>query len=155
MPLSDVYRQMARDVAPRVLECAPEERDAYSWHLRIRAADCPEHLRNALLKARESEMRWHLRFDDAFPLSPPRVRVQSPKFERGTAHVLEGGALCAHLLTESGWSSSGEGGLGVAVEALIALMDDGAPSVTRKRTLYDEETARDGFERAKRQHGWA
>ena len=140
-------------------ECHVDERDAYSWRVRIRAADCPHQLRSALLKARQEEMRWHLRFDDAFPSSPPRVRVEAPKFERGTAHVLEGGAVCAQMLADTGWARGG-GGLDPSalvsslLESLLALMDEGRPRVTKARALYDEETARASFERAKRQHGW-
>lgn len=155
MPLADVHRHM-RQISHHT--CHVDERDAFSWRVCISASSCPERLRSALLKARHQEMRWHLRFDAGFPASPPRVRVESPKFERGTAHVLEGGALCAQLLADAGWAAACQAGAGASVaalvESLLALMDDGGPRVTRARALYDEETARESFERAKRQHGW-
>ena len=49
-----------------------------------------------------------LRFGQNFPMTPPFVRVLTPRFlsfmAGGGGHVTAGGAICMELLTSTGWS---------------------------------------------------
>eukprot|EP00250_Pteridium_aquilinum_P028241 c36832_g1_i1 orf=343-3543(-) len=95
-------------------------------------------------------------FPEAFPFSPPFVRVVSPKFSFHTGHVTVGGSICMELLTESGWSPvyTFES---LIVQVVHAMIEGGGRLDKRAfltRSEYSELEAREAFNRVARDHGW-
>jgi hypothetical protein len=160
--MRDVVRAMRAAEEGGGTTCRMEdEADATSWVVATRAAACPPALRKALAVGRAEEVRWHVRFDADFPASPPAVRVLSPAFEHATGHVLDGGAVCAEVLSHGGWAqlrarvADDRRVLASLLDALVHTVDEGAPRVARRRRHYDEEEARRSFARAAERHAWA
>lgn len=131
----------------------------YQWIVELHSF--PEHL--ALVKDMRAakppikSIVLEIRFGPQYPISPPFVRVISPRFlefaRGGGGNVTAGGALCMELLTNTGWSAV------MSVEAVLlqvrlAICDEERPARLGVGGSYGAGEARQAFERACRAHGW-
>lgn len=150
--LKHVHAQMARVGHPSVLV---DEADGFRWRVTIEASKCPPALAKTLRTAR-CAMVWHVVFPEDFPMTPPFVHVVSPTFAPVTGHVLQGGALCAEVLSTSESSSAWRPTIQMAalVETLLHTMNEGGPRVRDVRGRFSEDDARQGFRRVVSRYGW-
>lgn len=145
----------------------PEELDnMYQWIIELHsfAQDLP--LAQDMKAAGLTSVVLEMRFTNVWPFAPPFVRVIKPRFlpfaQGGGGHVLEGGAVCMELLTNSGWSavSSIES---VLLQVRLAMSERERPArlATENRYgsgrggVYGAGEAMAAYERACRSHGWA
>lgn len=99
-----------------------------------------------------------IRFNKDFPFTPPYVRVIRPRFlsfmQGGGGHIVQGGAMCMELLTNTGWSSVSsmesvlmQVRMAIASEPFARLDMHGSHD-------YGTGEAADGYIRACNTHGW-
>ena len=136
-------------------EATLDDMNGLHWQIVIRADECPEKLKKALKVGRTS-MVWRLLFPSDFPLSPPFVHCVSPTFSPQTAHVVQGGALCAEILSVSDSPMSWRPTIRIAalIETLLHVMDAGEPRLLDAAGRTTEEEARAGFKRGAARYGW-
>jgi ubiquitin-conjugating enzyme E2 Q len=133
--------------------------ELHSFHL-LESADAKLPLVADMKKQKITSIVLEVRFNGDFPFSPPYVRVIRPRFltlaEGGGGHIVQGGAICMELLTNTGWSSvsSLES---VLLQVRMAMISHPparlAPSASRSD--YGAREGADGYLRACRAHGWA
>lgn len=135
--------------------------NVYQWIVELHSF--PEHL--PLVKDMQSKsppirsIVLELRFGAQYPMSPPFVRVISPRFlgfaQGGGGHVTVGGALCMELLTNSGWSavSSVES---VLMQVRMAITEEAPAARLEKGPIrqYGIGEAKNAYLRACLVHGW-
>jgi ubiquitin-conjugating enzyme E2 Q len=100
-----------------------------------------------------------IRFGGDFPFSPPYVRVIRPRFltfnQGGGGHIVQGGAMCMELLTNTGWSSvsSLES---VLLQIRMAMTSEPHARLDKSSRSGDYGAAEgaEGYLRACRTHGW-
>jgi ubiquitin-conjugating enzyme E2 Q len=99
-----------------------------------------------------------IRFGGDFPFSPPYVRVIRPRFltfnQGGGGHIVQGGAMCMELLTNTGWSgvSSLES---VLLQIRMAMTSEPYARLDPfSRGDYGAAEGAEGYLRACRAHGW-
>ncbi|KAI0181535.1 hypothetical protein GGR52DRAFT_42602 [Hypoxylon sp. FL1284] len=105
------------------------------------------------------------RFLSTFPVSPPFVRVISPRFlpfaHGGGGHVTSGGAMCMEMLTNTGWSplNSMESvimsvRMTICSEHPPARLEQSSRLQRNSRSQYTIREAIDAYTRAAIVHGW-
>ncbi|KAK0319615.1 hypothetical protein LTR82_009320 [Friedmanniomyces endolithicus] len=102
-----------------------------------------------------------IRFNRDFPFTPPYVRVIRPRFlsfaQGAGGHIVQGGAMCMELLTNTGWSSvSSMESVLMQIRLAIASQPPARLDLTAgARGDYGTGEAAEGYLRACRTHGWA
>ncbi|KAI1769688.1 hypothetical protein GGR53DRAFT_11741 [Hypoxylon sp. FL1150] len=102
-----------------------------------------------------------MRFLSSFPLSPPFVRVISPRFlpfaTGGGGHVTAGGAMCMELLTNTGWSPANSLE-SVLLQVRLAMCSEKPPARLERHhtslSQYGIHEAIDAYTRAAQAHNW-
>ncbi|XP_006819488.2 ubiquitin-conjugating enzyme E2Q-like protein 1 [Saccoglossus kowalevskii] len=95
-----------------------------------------------------------MKFPKDYPMSPPFVRVISPRFKFLTGHITIGGSICMQLLTKSGWRPAND------IESILIqirceiMSDPNAQLDYDADKEYDEVAARQAFERMVMRYGW-
>ena len=99
-----------------------------------------------------------LRFNKDFPFTPPYVRVVRPRFlslaQGGGGHIVQGGALCMELLTNTGWSSVSSMESVLMQVRLAIASEPFARLELRSDADYGVGEAAEGYIRACNTHGW-
>lgn len=143
-----------------------ELENMYQWIVELHSFDHDLPLSQDMKAAGLTSVVLEMRFTNAWPFAPPFVRVIKPRFlpfaQRGGGHVLEGGAICMELLTNSGWSavSSIES---VLLQVRLAMSERERPARLASESrhgsgrsgVYGVGEAMAAYERACRSHGWA
>lgn len=105
-------------------------------------------MRNASIDS----IHLEIRFENSFPMSPPFVRVISPKFKIMTGHITQGGSVCAEILTNQGWSPA------TSIESLIisikAIISEDGRLDARNGSDYSLEMAKNSYSNMLKVHGW-
>jgi ubiquitin-conjugating enzyme E2 Q len=125
-------------------------------HWTVKLSQFEEPLKSELSRAGAKGVTLSVKFDEKYPLSPPFVRVLSPKFKFRTGHVTVGGSICVELLTNSGskdgWKST------ISMESVLLtvrqLFIDGKAKIEHNGHYQSEEYARETYERVAMQHDW-
>ena len=134
--------------------------NVYQWIIELHSFDKDLPLANDMKKQNVKSIVMEVRFGAQYPMSPPFVRIISPRFlgfnQGGGGHVTLGGALCMELLTNSGWSavSNIES---VLLQVRLAMMStDPRPARLDKhaRGDYGVGEAVEAYIRACQTHGW-
>lgn len=135
--------------------------NVYQWIVELHSFPLELPLAQDLMKANIQSVILEIRFGKTYPMSPPFVRVVSPRFlpfmQGGGGHVTAGGAICMELLTNSGWSavSSIESVL-LQVKLAIESTEPKPARLERggERGIYGPQEAKEAYIRACRTHGW-
>lgn len=143
-----------------------ELENMYQWIVELHSFDQDLPLAQDMKAAGLTSVVLEMRFTNAWPYAPPFVRVIKPRFlpfaQRGGGHVLEGGAICMELLTNTGWSavSSIES---VLLQVRLAMSERERPARLASESrhgsgrggVYGVGEAMVAYERACRSHGWS
>ncbi|KAI1780958.1 hypothetical protein F4818DRAFT_21829 [Hypoxylon cercidicola] len=139
-------------------------RNMFQWIVELHSFDASLPLAQDMKKKGITSIVIEMRFLSSFPMSPPFVRVISPRFlpfaNGGGGHVTAGGAMCMELLTNTGWSpvSSLESVLlqvrmAICSESPPARLDN-AKSQSTAASQYNIREAIEAYTRAALVHGW-
>ncbi|CAE7286633.1 unnamed protein product [Symbiodinium pilosum] len=98
--------ELVREHGLELSLCDPAGSDLRIWSLRLlaRGLDPSTELGRQLQSWTIDAVDLEIWIPDAFPTSPPKVRVLKPCFESGAFRVHSYGALCMEVLTRQGWS---------------------------------------------------
>lgn len=108
--LSDLQKMQARENLRQLGWYIDFEKvdNVFQWIVELHSFDETLPLAQDMKRLDCQSIVLEIRFGASFPMSPPFVRVVRPKFvpfaTGGGGHVLSGGAICAQLLTNSGWT---------------------------------------------------
>jgi ubiquitin-conjugating enzyme E2 Q len=101
-------------------------------------------------------IKMEITFPQDYPMSPPFMRVISPKFKYRTGRITIGGSICTQLLTSSGWSSAYS--IGHTLIQIQSEMIDGKPQIepynSGSSNEYSLSEAQEAFTRKAREMGW-
>mmetsp|Transcript_33302 Transcript_33302/g.79871 ORF Transcript_33302/g.79871 Transcript_33302/m.79871 type:complete len:485 (+) Transcript_33302:21-1475(+) len=86
--------------------CDPDGGDLRIWSLRLltQGVDVGSEFGRQLRRWNIDAVELEIWIPDAFPTSPPKVRVLKPYFDSGSFRVHSYGALCMEVLSSQGWS---------------------------------------------------
>jgi len=86
--------------------CDPDGGDLRIWSLRLltQGVDIGSEFGRQLRRWNIDAVELEIWIPDAFPTSPPKVRVLKPYFDSGSFRVHSYGALCMEVLSSQGWS---------------------------------------------------
>jgi len=153
-----LQKLQARGANEGVTVSMPDEANGYRWRVAVAAPqDTPlaAELRMYAERYKQSdEIQLEMLFSADFPMSPPFVRVLTPRFAFHTGHVTIGGSICIELLTTSGWSPA------YTIESLLVqlrsnfIAGEARLDPQRPNAPYSEMEAREAFRRVAQQHGW-
>lgn len=136
----------------------------YQWIVELHSFDPSLPLAKDMKTAGVTSIILEIRFLRGYPMTPPFVRVISPRFlpftRGGGGHVTGGGAMCMELLTNTGWSPANSME-SVLIQVRLAMCCEGAhPARLEIRQLhfptnpYSITEAVDAYTRAANLHGW-
>jgi len=81
----------------------------FTWRIQLFGFDEQTQIFQDLLLYTAETDRDHImleaQFPSDYPTSPPFIRVVYPRFHQYTGHITDGGSICVHELTTSGWRS--------------------------------------------------
>ena len=119
------------------------------WNVYIKMRDRRD-LHKDLKRVNHGYIILRVRFDDEYPLKPPKVVVHSPILKG--KFIMRGGGICIDTLSDKYWSPvmSMESVI-VTVRSVIKEMDELSVEGSGK---YDEQEAISAWERAMNKHGW-
>lgn len=125
-----------------------------SWTIDLINFDKDSVLSKDMKKLLIENITIEIKFNEQYPIQPPKVRMVKPAFKRMTGHITEGGGLCFELLTNQGWSPA------ISIECLIIniktiISIDGQLEDNQELVKeYNEKKADAGFLRAMKAHNW-
>jgi ubiquitin-conjugating enzyme E2 Q len=137
----------------------------YQWIVELHSFDKDLPLADDMKRSNINSIVLEMRFGPSFPLSPPFVRVISPRFlsflQGGGGHVTAGGAMCMELLTNAGWSPA-QSIENVILQVRMAITSTEpkparllmASSSGGQASTYGVHEATAAFVRACNVHGW-
>ncbi|KAI9673812.1 MAG: hypothetical protein M1829_003930 [Trizodia sp. TS-e1964] len=134
--------------------------NVYQWIIELHSFDPQLPLSEDMAKKDINSIVIEMRFGGDYPMSPPFVRVISPRFlpfmYGGGGHVTSGGALCMELLTNSGWSAACSLESVLLQVRLAISSTEPRPARLEQGQLgsYGTGEAVEAFIRACRTHGW-
>lgn len=90
---------------------------------------------------------------ERYPITPPFIRIISPRFENITGHITTGGSICMELLTTQGWD------VNVSIEPILisikSLIFEGKGRLSANYYIdYSLSEARSAFQRMLISHNW-
>lgn len=101
-------------------------------------------------------IKMEITFPQDYPMSPPFMRVISPKFKYRTGRITIGGSICTQLLTSSGWSSAYS--IGHTLIQIQSEMIEGGPKIepynSGSSNEYSLSEAQEAFARKAREMNW-
>jgi ubiquitin-conjugating enzyme E2 Q len=101
-------------------------------------------------------IKMEITFPQDYPMSPPFMRVISPKFKYRTGRITIGGSICTELLTSSGWVPTYS--IGQTLIQIQSEMIDGKPQIEPyncgSSNEYSLSEAQEAFTRKAREMGW-
>lgn len=128
--------------------------NSYIWKVYIFGYDPVSLIGKDMISLGIKEIEMEVRFPDNYPLSPPFIRIISPRFKYQTGHVTSAGALCMQILTDKFWSPA------CSMESLIItikseiLEGDGRLDFEKYKIPYTLNEAKTSFIATMRGHGW-
>jgi ubiquitin-conjugating enzyme E2 Q len=132
--------------------------ELHSFHL-LESTDTKLPLVADMKKQKITSIVFEVRFNGDFPFSPPYVRVIRPRFltlaEGGGGHIVQGGAMCMELLTNTGWSSVSSLESVLLQVRMAMISHPPARLAPASHSDYGAREGADGYLRACRAHGWA
>lgn len=129
------------------------EQNHYIWNIFIFDFDEKYPIGQDLKRYNIKEIHLEIIFPNNYPMSPPFVRVVTPRFQQLTAHISKG-AICNQLLTEKYWSPAAN------IESVIVsikseiIEGDGRIDPILYNIPYTEKEAKDSFFTLVKAHGW-
>jgi ubiquitin-protein ligase len=145
-------KKMKEEEAGFRVEMTPD--NTYLWKVYIFGYDPKSTIGKDMKKLKIKEIEMEVRFPENYPLSPPFIRVISPRFKYQTGHVTSAGALCMQVLTDKFWSPA------CSIESLIItikseiLEGEGQLDYQKWNIPYTLNEAKSSFIRVARGHGW-
>jgi ubiquitin-conjugating enzyme E2 Q len=109
-------------------------------------------------KNHPNAVKIEITFPVDFPMSPPFMRVVSPRFKFRTGRITIGGSICTELLTSSGWVptySVGQALIQIQSEILEGNASFEPCGRDGQSNQYSDTEAREAFARKAREMGWA
>jgi ubiquitin-conjugating enzyme E2 Q len=128
--------------------------NSYLWKVYIFGYDPKSMIGKDMDALGIKEIEMEVRFPDNYPLSPPFIRVVTPRFKYQTGHVTSAGALCMQVLTDKFWSPA------CSIESLIVtikseiLEGEGRLDYEKYKIPYTLNEARTSFINVARGHNW-
>jgi ubiquitin-protein ligase len=131
----------------------PDEANMYIWDVFINKFEGNIELQQSLDHLKIPHIKLEIRFPDNYPVTPPYIRVVTPRFVFRTGHITAGGSICMEILTSQGWSPL------YSIESLIVdikcLLSEGSAKIdTTNSTPYSFQESKEAFFRAAASHGW-
>ncbi|XP_048749146.1 ubiquitin-conjugating enzyme E2 Q1-like isoform X2 [Ostrea edulis] len=94
-------------------------------------------------------------FPGDYPMSPPFVRVTTPRFKFLTGHVTIGGSICMEMLTKSGWTPTNDiENILVQIRCEILSDPNAQLDLNNANTAYTMSEAKAAFTRMVQRYGW-
>ncbi|XP_061188407.1 ubiquitin-conjugating enzyme E2 Q2-like [Saccostrea echinata] len=94
-------------------------------------------------------------FPADYPMSPPFVRVTTPRFKFLTGHVTIGGSICMEMLTKSGWTPTNDiENILVQIRCEILSDPNAQLDLNNANTAYTMSEAKSAFTRMVQRYGW-
>jgi ubiquitin-protein ligase len=129
--------------------------NTYLWKVFIFGYDPKSTIGKDMKDVGIEEIQLEVTFPQNYPISPPFIRVISPRFKYQTGHVTSAGALCMQILTDKHWSPA------CSIESLIItikseiLEGEGQLDKQKYNIPYTHNEAKSSFHRVAKGHGWA
>jgi ubiquitin-protein ligase len=129
--------------------------NSYLWKVYIFGYDPSSPIGKDMVDLGIEEIEMEVMFPQTYPISPPFIRIISPRFRYQTGHVTSAGALCMQVLTDKHWSPA------CSIESLIVtikseiLEGEGRLDPAKYNIPYTLEEAKSSFVRVARGYGWA
>lgn len=100
-----------------------------------------------------SDIDMEITLPEDYPISPPFIRIISPRFAFMTGHITSGGSICTELLTKQGWLPA-VNILKVLIMIVHNMIEGGARLDPDKlRIPYTFEGAKEAYNRMLTSHG--
>lgn len=141
------------------LDGGPRNDNLFLWDIKL--IDIPE---SKLAKDLETFAKKHntepcinleMMFPPDYPMSPPFVRVTTPRFKFLTGHVTIGGSICMEMLTKSGWTPTNDiENILVQIRCEILSDPNAQLDLNNANTAYTQSEARAAFQRMVQRYGW-
>lgn len=141
------------------LDGGPRNDNLFLWDIKL--IDIPE---SKLSKDLETFAKRHntepcinleMMFPPDYPMSPPFVRVTTPRFKFLTGHVTIGGSICMEMLTKSGWMPTNDiENILVQIRCEILSDPNAQLDLNNAHTAYTQSEARAAFQRMVQRYGW-
>uniref|UniRef100_A0A6C0E944 UBC core domain-containing protein n=1 Tax=viral metagenome TaxID=1070528 RepID=A0A6C0E944_9ZZZZ len=154
-------REMAKNGNYDLFEIDFVNDNIYVWSLLMRfpeTEDIQKNLNDYEIESKGNHpnaIKMEITFPQDFPMSPPFMRVISPRFKYKTGRVTIGGSICTELLTSAGWVPTYSVGQAL-IQVQSEIMDGKAafePYGTSKE--YSDTEAKEAFARIAREKGWS
>ena len=154
------YLQIIKTDLSQFIVIQMNENNIHHWNITL-SFDSTEIIQQELVKYMNIEgnskhpagIQMGITFPGNYPMSPPFVRVISPRFKFRTGRITCGGSICMELLTKSGWSPIYS--FGTALIQIQAEILDGNPSIDfNNRNPYSEDEAKKSFIRIAKEKNW-
>lgn len=141
------------------LDGGPRNDNLFVWDIKL--VDIPDSKLakdlDAFAKRHNTEpcINLEMMFPADYPMSPPFVRVTTPRFKFLTGHVTIGGSICMEMLTKSGWTPTNDiENILVQIRCEILSDPNAQLDLNNANTAYTMSEAKSAFTRMVQRYGW-